>query len=102
VNLRALCVLAELGQRVGVDLWHTRTADGRSLQAAIDYVAPYADPQRAWPHRELRLERDPLLPLLQQAAAIYHQPRYRQAIEFFPAEQLRTSRGRLLYAAEKP
>jgi hypothetical protein len=42
--------MAELAERVGVDLWKLRTADGRSIRAALDYLTPYLDGQRPWPH----------------------------------------------------
>ncbi len=52
-NVRAFFTLAELGRRVGLDLYYYRTGDGRGLRAALDHLAPYlADPQR-WPHRQI-------------------------------------------------
>ena len=50
-NLRALFTLASLGDQVGVDLWHYRSHDGRSIRAAIDLVAKYADPEKNWPQK---------------------------------------------------
>ena len=45
--------LADLAACTGVDLWNYSTPDGRSLRAAVDYLAPYAGREEAWPHPEL-------------------------------------------------
>ena len=67
-NLEALVLLARLGEHVGVDLWQFSTADGRSLRAALRYVAPYADPAKAWPKEDIKAtNRARLLPLLDEA-----------------------------------
>lgn len=79
-NLEALVTLATLGERVGVDLWHERTPDGRSLRRALDWLIPYATGARPWPYEQIvRLKAGKLLPLLRRAAAVYREPDYQQA-----------------------
>ena len=53
-NLTAEMQLADLGSKVGVDLWHYQTADGRSILKAAEFMAPFADPDRAWPYQSIR------------------------------------------------
>lgn len=53
-NLEALFICARLAEHVGVDWWNFVTADGRSLGAALAYLAPYADPTKRWPKEDLR------------------------------------------------
>ena len=60
-------------------------------------VAPYADPEKKWPHKELRFERSALVPLLQQAAVAYGEPRYQELLQFLPADEVAANRARLLY-----
>ena len=68
-NLSGLMSLATLGERVGVDLWHYETADGRSIGKALDYLAPFALGERKWPHQQLGgVSKEGLFPLLRQAA----------------------------------
>lgn len=44
---------AQLGQCVGVDLWAFRTADGRSLRAAVEFLAGWAGREQDWSWPEL-------------------------------------------------
>ncbi len=61
-------LLARCGENVGVDLWAFSTADGRSLRAALHYLAPYADPAKEWPKQDIEAaDRVRLLPLLLEA-----------------------------------
>ena len=96
-NLQALFTLAALGEHVNMDLWHYKTNDGRSLEKALEFLAVYADPEKVWPHKDLKFDRTQLIPLLQQGAAVYGE-RYQRALEKLPANQVAQSRGQLIYA----
>ncbi len=96
-NLQALFTLAALGEHVNVDLWHYKTNDGRSLEKALEFLAVYADPEKVWPHKDLKFDRTQLIPLLQQGAAVYGE-RYQRALEKLPANRVAQSRGQLIYA----
>ena len=64
-NLEALFTCARLAEQVGVDWWRFATPDGRSLGAALRYLAPYADPAKPWPKQDLEdANRARLIPLL--------------------------------------
>jgi len=52
-NLEALCNIAMLGQRVDVDLWNFKTEDGRSIRAALDWLAPYASGEKTWEGKQI-------------------------------------------------
>jgi hypothetical protein len=100
-NLEALYDLAALGEKVGVDLWHFQASDGRSLRAALDFLAPYVDASRKWPYPQLhgitledRLE---LAALLRRAALVYREPRYEALLKQLPAKELGASRMQILW-----
>jgi hypothetical protein len=68
-NLRAEENLADLGRVADVDLWHYQTTDGRSIQKAADFMAPYADSHNKWPYQQIHKEnRGDLHELLLRAA----------------------------------
>jgi hypothetical protein len=77
MNLDGWFTLARLAAEVGVDLWHYRTKDGRSLQAALDYLMPFADRTKPWPHAQItQFETTGLEGLLRQAAGVWKSDRY--------------------------
>ncbi len=84
-NLQGLMSVATLGERLGVDLWNYRTADGRSIRKALDYLAPFALGERKWPYQQLG-EWPPqiLFPLLRQAAGKYRDQSYQSLMMKIP------------------
>lgn len=52
-SLSALGTIARLAEDLGIDLWRYETPSGASLRGALDYAAPYAPNQDAWPHTSI-------------------------------------------------
>jgi hypothetical protein len=78
-NLTAFIHLAELGERMGVDLWNYRTADGRSLEKGIEYLLPFATGERRWPHKQItEFRASAIHPVLRRAAVGWNEPSYRE------------------------
>lgn len=65
-NLEALFALAQLGDRAGYTKgWTYATSDGRSLRAALAFVAPYLDTSKKWIKDDIETtSRGRILPLL--------------------------------------
>lgn len=81
-NLTALMHLAHVGERVGVDLWNHRAADGSSLRAALEYLIPFATGEEPFPHEQITEFRPQALhPVLRRAAVGWNEPRYRELAE---------------------
>ncbi len=53
MNLRGFMHLANLGKKVGVDLWNFETEDGRSIRKALDFLLPFAIGEKSWEHQQL-------------------------------------------------
>jgi hypothetical protein len=97
MNLRGFFLLASLGRKVGLDLWHAESDDGRSIRQALDYLIPFALGEETFPYKQLGgVHGRSLAPLLRQAAWIYEEPRYRKAAETLLADSNRQERFRLL------
>ena len=81
-NLRALTELAILGHRVGVDLWHFQTADGRSMRKALDFLLPYALEEKKWPYKQIsEMHPGDLAEALFEAAAAFKDSDYEARAE---------------------
>jgi hypothetical protein len=78
MNLRGFLHLARLGEHGGVDLWAYRSEDGRSLEAALDWFAPFVAGEREWTYPQIRrLSRLGAAMLYHRAALRLDKPEYR-------------------------
>jgi len=69
LNLNGLLRLAVLAEHVGLDAWSVRTPRGRTLEKAVSFLAPFANPQREWVAPNIdEQDRTRILPLLAEAA----------------------------------
>jgi hypothetical protein len=99
-NLSGLFTLAQIGRSAGFDLYHYKTADGRCIRAALDFVAPYFDLKKAWPCKEIKppTEPDPeLAELLRRAAIVYGDTNYEELLDRVDKEAVASSRVSLLW-----
>jgi hypothetical protein len=98
MNLDGLFRLATMGQEAGVDLWRHESSDGRSLRKALDYLAPYADQEKQWPHEQIA-ESSPtgLFALLRRGSIVYGGQKYEALIAKMPAAEMACDRTNLLW-----
>jgi hypothetical protein len=97
-NLQALCQLATLAEHAHVDWWGYTTKDGRSLRAALRYLAPYADPDKPWIKNDLVASgRTDLLPLFGEALRHGDDPQFHELlVKFGSTAGQQSARWRLL------
>jgi hypothetical protein len=97
-NLRGLFNLASLAAAVGVDLFGYRTADGRSIRQAVDYMVPYADPAKKWPGQQIvPPKHDDFMELLRRASLVYREPRYEELLQAHFHDKLATDIIQVVY-----
>lgn len=98
MNLEGLCQLAELGRHVGVDLWNYESPTGGSIRRALEYLAPYSDPEVPWPGEQItRTDPDLLLLHFRRAQFVYGDSTYGRMIDELPEEGLQTHRAHLTF-----
>jgi hypothetical protein len=84
MNLEGLFTLAQLGTFVNVDLYHYEADDGASLRRALEFLAPFINPDKRWPLDDIRpAHRSRLLPSLRRGANVYSIERYEEKIHDF-------------------
>jgi hypothetical protein len=101
-NLEALMILAEAGKRTGIDLYNFQSKDGRGIRRAVEYLAPYADPARPWPHRqinEMESARRELAYVLRRASIAYREPKYERWLAKHLAAEAARERWQLPWPA---
>ena len=77
-NLAAFMDLATLGTHVGIDLWNYRTADGRSIRQALDFMVPYAAGERKWTFDQITTFRASTIHrILRRGAVAWKEPKYK-------------------------
>ena len=70
-NLHAMFLVAHLAQKVAVDIWKANDPSSR-LSAGLDFLVPYARPEKSWPSPEVgKVDRMALFPILLMANRAY-------------------------------
>jgi hypothetical protein len=100
-NVSAMLSMAELAERVGVDLWKYRTEDRRSIRAALDYLTPCLDGGKKWidgsDKGETARAKSLAGPLLRAARGLDPQA-YTKLLEALPRSEWESQPERLLHA----
>jgi hypothetical protein len=86
LNLQGLAMLATLGERAGVDLWHFETKDGRCIRKAVDFMMPYVKtPPEKWPYQQIAtLDRSELASVFRLAGIAYQDSGYERVVADLP------------------
>lgn len=101
-NLQGFFTLGRFGEHVGVDLWHFEIDNTPALKAALDFLAPHADPEQPWALPQItEFRRYRLMPLLRQGYLVYGDESYLKSIRKLPEETRSTDRSLLLYPSQR-
>jgi hypothetical protein len=87
-NLQPLVLLAAMGTELGIDIWHYQNPKGASIEKALDYMAPYADPTKKWPHKNTERESLPMIPLLILADNALKRSKYQALVKAAQFDQV--------------
>jgi len=94
-NLHAMFVVAHLAEKVDVDIWN---AEGGRLRAGLDFIVPYTDPDKRWPHPTVKAN-DPMkmFSILLMAARKYPDGNYLKKLELLPKGKREIRRENLAF-----
>lgn len=95
-HLKAWFMLSTQAENLGIDLWHYQTADGRSIEKALDFLLPYAMDKIKFDYQQIgKYEEKDLNYLLTRAADKYADTNYK--IRAAQLKQYDTPLQNLLY-----
>jgi hypothetical protein len=88
--LEAWFKTAILASKAGFDIWHYKTADGKTLQKGLDWLLPYAVGEKKWTYQQIKpyAEWDKLYFLLLVADRQFQQPIYTRYAEKIKAKDI--------------
>jgi hypothetical protein len=97
-NIEALSRVAEIGRRLGIDLWHYRAPEGGSIQIGLDNVVKFVGDPSKWPGQQIT----PVDPVdmaihLRRAITVFGDQRYRDALQQLPKKIAESDRSVVLY-----
>jgi hypothetical protein len=96
-NLDGLMLLASLGERVGIDLWHYTTANGRGIRTALNYLVPFAFGEKKWPDQQIgEWQPEILFPLIRRCAVRFGDNHCRALVKKLPPVDA-TDRSNLIH-----
>jgi len=96
-NLHAMFLVANLAKKVHVDVWEIDKEDSR-LRAGLEYLIPYTDPNKQWPHSTIGdTDRMKMFPLLQMADNIYQNQNYLKQADVISLEKRKIQRSNLAF-----
>lgn len=100
MNLEGYFAAAQLGERIGLDIWNFSSEDGRSIRKALDFLIPYPTQQKKWKYQQItnwEESYEHFMALLRLASIKYHDERYEHLIENLPGKDKKSSRVNLVY-----
>jgi len=87
-----------MAEKLGIDLWHYESLDGRSIKKALDFLAKHVETGQKWPYKQITRQRPAsLFSLLRRAAIAYNDNKYEAIISKIPPDDIIDSRSNLLW-----
>jgi hypothetical protein len=97
-NVEALSRLAEVGRKVGVDLWHYQAPGGGSLRIAIDHLAQFAADPKSWTGTQIDEAPTELFMIhLRRGDVAFPGAPYLAVLRTLPPDDTQRDRSALLY-----
>lgn len=90
-------LVAQLAEKVNEDIWKANESNSR-LKAGLDYLVPYTDPKKIWPHPTIEeANRMEMFTILQIADRKYSGKNYLEMIDKLPLEKRKNKRVNLAF-----
>ena len=84
MNLHGFLQLAQIGQKVGVDLWNLSSKDGSSIKKGYQFMLPFLTKEKEWPYKQIKdkkLSEDKLIADLKKARKLFKEDTFDKVID---------------------
>jgi len=77
-NLDAWFKVANIAEKINVDLWNYKSADGKGIKAALDWLIPYTLGEKKWAYQQITpFDKKEMYSLMLQAYSHYKTDNYK-------------------------
>ena len=98
IVMNAFFAIAQMADKVGIDLWKMTTPSGKSLKKGFDALRPYVSQEKEWEGQQIKaFDYEDGYPLLMEAYVHFNCSNCRQAIQAIAGEKAERLRINLLY-----
>jgi hypothetical protein len=83
MNLHGFLELAELGKKVGVDLWNISSKDGRSIKKGYEFMLSYVTNKKEWEYQQIKSKKhseEKLIADLKKARQLFKEDAFDEAL----------------------
>lgn len=94
MNLHGFLELAELGKKVGVDLWNISSKDGRSIKKGYEFMLPYVTNIKEWEYQQIKSKKssqEKLIKDLKKARQLFKEDDFDEALAMI--NQIKTTKN---------
>ena len=98
MNLLGFCLNATLAEKVGFDLWHYETKDGKSIQKCIDWLIPFIKNEQEWKYEQIDKKKyDEINKILKMSSGKYLNAGYERLSNQLDAQLTHSDLNALIY-----
>jgi len=88
-NLEAWTRLSIMADKLGIDLWHTETKDGRGIKKCIVWMLPYLLKEKEWTYKQIeKMNYNEMLYICNVASAKYADVDFQKVFAMYPQAKL--------------
>ncbi len=96
--MNAFFIIAQMSDKLGIDLWNQVTPSGKSLKKAFEVLRPYITKQKDWEGPQIKpYEYEDAYPLLMEAAIHFNCKKCKEEIRELAGDKAQRLRINLLY-----
>lgn len=88
-NLEAWSRLGVMADKLGIDIWHIETKDGKSIKKCIAWMLPYVLKEKEWTYQQIEpIDYSEILEVCNMVATKYPDMNFQRVLAMYPQHKL--------------